>query len=109
MRFSGATTAAIAASIERAVQGKRLAAGQALPTIRELAASLKVSPATVAAAYRVVQARGLITGEGRRGTRVRPSSSAAHAAIVAAGIPEGTIDLASGNPDPALLPPLEPA
>ncbi len=104
----GSTATALAASIEDAIQGRRLGVDQLLPTIRALAASLKVSPATVAAAYRVVQARGLIAGQGRRGTRVRASISAVHAPV-ASHVPDGAVDLASGNPDPALFPPLGPA
>ena len=82
--------------------------GESLPTVRDLAGKLRVSPATVAAAYKLLRARGLVTGQGRRGTRVAVHPPAP-AAVVAAGIPAGAVDLASGNPDPALLPPIEPA
>ena len=66
-----------------------------------------MSPATVAAAYRTLRHRGLVQANGRRGTVVtnrptlqfRPGPS----------LPPDTRDLARGNPDPALLPPLEPA
>ena len=40
--------------------------------MRSLAASLKASPATVHAAYRILRQRGFVIAEGRRGTRVAP-------------------------------------
>lgn len=106
--ISGRTAAAIAESVERAVHAGRAAETEPLPTVRDLAAALKVSPATVAAAYKLLRARGLVAGSGRQGTRVvaRPESPAAS---VTPDLPPGTINLATGNPDPALLPPLGPA
>jgi DNA-binding transcriptional MocR family regulator len=74
--------------------------------VRELAARLGVSPATVAAAYRALARRGLVSGQGRRGTVV-----AAQPPLRVPGpraLPPGAHDLARGNPDPALLPPLAP-
>jgi DNA-binding transcriptional MocR family regulator len=81
--------------------------GDKLPTVRALAKQLRVSPATVAAAYKNLQARGLLLGGGRKGTtitrtppvRTRPP----------APIPAGVRNLAHGSPDPKLLPPLGPA
>jgi DNA-binding transcriptional MocR family regulator len=105
--FRGDTAAGIAASIEDAVRAGTLAAGAPLPTIRHLAASLRVSPVTVAAAYRRLQARGLVVGEGRRGTRVRPTAPPPMPPADEPRVGEGVIDLATGNPDPLLLPPLE--
>src|SRR5262245_25651351 len=66
---------------------------------------LKVSPATVAAAYRLLQSRALLSGQGRRGTRVthRPLAAARRPSF----IPRGVVDLSDGNPDPALLPPID--
>lgn len=76
--------------------------GAPLPTVRALAASAGVSPATAAAAYRALRLRGLVTAQGRRGTRVthRPPLAAPAPPPVAAGLR----DLADGNPDPAFLP-----
>jgi DNA-binding transcriptional MocR family regulator len=83
-----------------------------LPTVRALAATLRVSPVTVATAYRQLRARGLVLGDGRRGTRVRSQAPAPAVRLPlsadARAVPDGTVDLAAGNPDPALLPPLEP-
>jgi DNA-binding transcriptional MocR family regulator len=108
---TGSTAAEIAASLERAVHRGSLGSGEHLPPVRALAASLKVSPATVAAAYRGLQRRGLVVGDGRRGTTVRPSMELAPRPMAARGHGQvdGVIDLASGNPDPELLPPLLPA
>lgn len=102
----GAGAAAIAATIEAAIADARLAPGERLPAVRELAAELAVSPATVAAAYRTLGRRGLVGANRRRGTIVATQPPLR----VRAGVPlpPNTHDLASGNPDPALLPPLGP-
>jgi DNA-binding transcriptional MocR family regulator len=101
-RITGTGATEIAGSVERGISQGGLPTGQALPTVRALAADLAVSPATVALAYRELARRGLIVAAGRRGTRVsgrpplltRPSPP----------LGEGVVDLRSGNPDPALLP-----
>jgi DNA-binding transcriptional MocR family regulator len=97
----------IAAKIEAAIAVGQLAPGARLPTVRDLAAGIEVSPATVAAAYRLLNERGLITANRRRGTVVAPQPSLRVRG--ARPLPEGTHDLATGNPDPAQLPPLGPA
>lgn len=106
IRATGRTAAAIAASLERQLHAG-LSRGQTLPTVRALADRLGVSPATVAAAYKLLRTRGLVTGQGRRGTRVTPAPGPGLSG--GAAVPTGAVDLATGNPDPALLPPLEPA
>jgi DNA-binding transcriptional MocR family regulator len=105
--ISGDSTVKIARSIEEAVAGGKIAAGELLPAVRPLAVHLGVSPATVAASYRLLQDRGVLVADGRRGTRVR------HAAPIAAPaetpLPAGVRDLQEGNPDLALLPDLDAA
>lgn len=102
--ISGATSVNIARSVEQAVTARKMAAGSKLPPVRTLASHLHVSPATVAAAYRLLQDRGLVIADGRRGTRIR---SAAPIVMPAdAAVPAGVRDLAGGNPDPRLLPDL---
>jgi DNA-binding transcriptional MocR family regulator len=108
MTGSGWSARAIAASIERSVHDGRVQPSEALVPVRTLATRLKVSPATVAAAYRLLRARGLTAAQGRRGTRVIARPPGGHRAAPAT-IPAGAVDLASGNPDPALLPSLETA
>lgn len=100
--LNGSTSVNIAASVEGAVSHGRLAAGALLPPVRTAAAQLGVSPATVAAAYRLLQDRGVVAADGRRGTRVRPAPPIAIPREVP--VPAGVRDLADGNPDPALLP-----
>ncbi|MFF8482424.1 aminotransferase class I/II-fold pyridoxal phosphate-dependent enzyme [Streptomyces sp. CAI-85] len=105
-RITGRRAADISASIERAVGEGALEPGQLLPPMRELAATLGVNPNTVAAAYRTLRERGVIETHGRRGSRVRPKPATTGREKVRLDVPEGVRDLAGGNPDPALLPPL---
>lgn len=98
----GSSAVNIAASAETAIADGRIAPGGMLPPVRSLAAQLGVSPATVAAAYRLLAERGLVFADRRRGTRVNPAPPLRVPA--AAALPAGVRDLASGNPDLALLP-----
>ena len=51
--------------------------GQRLPTVRQLAADLRVAPGTVARAYASLEAEGLVRSQRSRGTRaVAPASPA---------------------------------
>ncbi|HEV2719572.1 MAG TPA: aminotransferase class I/II-fold pyridoxal phosphate-dependent enzyme [Thermoanaerobaculia bacterium] len=100
--ISGVTAVKIAASVEEALAAGRAAGGDPLPPVRALADRLSVSPATAAAAYRLLRERGVIVADGRRGTRIRPAPPVA--ALTAAPLPAGVRDLSEGNPDPRLLP-----
>lgn len=102
----GGTAAAIAASVEDALQSGRMAGGGRLPAIRELAKRLHVSPVTVAAAYRLLRSRGLAAGSGRRGTALRLQGQVDPTPSLGPGRPPGLIDLATGNPDSLFLPSL---
>jgi DNA-binding transcriptional MocR family regulator len=55
-------------------------------------------------AYRTLQQRGFVVGDGRRGTRVRAGTGRPYLSVTS--VPEGVRNLALGNPDPALVPPL---
>lgn len=108
-RIEGRRAAEIAASVERAVGAGELEPGQPLPPMRELAVELGVNPNTVAAAYRSLRERGVIETAGRRGSRVRSKPATTGREYIRVEVPEGVRDVANGNPDPALLPPLGPA
>src|SRR5205085_7876543 len=69
-QLAGRTAIEIAASVETAIRHQSLGPGEQLPPVRTLARELSVSPATVASAYRHLRTRGIIVGDGRRGTRV---------------------------------------
>ncbi len=56
--------------VAAAVEAGRFLPGERLPTIRDLAARLRVAPNTVAKAYRELEADGVVVGRGRRGTFV---------------------------------------
>jgi GntR family transcriptional regulator len=57
-------------AIATRVASGRLAPGERLPTVRDLAARLDLAPNTVAKAYRELEAAGHLVGRGRRGTFV---------------------------------------
>ncbi|GAA1639482.1 aminotransferase class I/II-fold pyridoxal phosphate-dependent enzyme [Actinoplanes couchii] len=98
--ISGQSAAEIADSVRGLVRRGDLTAGSALPPIRALAADLAVNRNTVASAYALLATAGVVDSRRRAGT-------------IVLGIPQtggegasgGTaVNLASGNPDPALLP-----
>jgi DNA-binding transcriptional MocR family regulator len=103
-QIKGTTAAEIAHSIEGQAQPRPVEGDQQLPTIRELATALRVSPVTVAAAYRLLRTRGLAAGHGRRGTRLRAQQSPQPPALRSPSVADGVVDLTTGNPDPDLLP-----
>src|SRR6188768_1940931 len=103
--ISGRSSVNIARSIENAAANGKAAAGDLLPPVRALASHLGVAPATVSAAYRRLQSRGITVADGRRGTRIR--ASAPTPAAAPAPLPRGVRNLADGNPDRALLPNLK--
>jgi DNA-binding transcriptional MocR family regulator len=105
--IAGATAAEISHSIEQ--HARTLDHDEQLPTIRELASTLRVSPVTVAAAYRLLHARGLAVGHGRRGTRLRAQARPQPPALRFTAATEGLVDLSTGNPDPAFLPSIDAA
>jgi DNA-binding transcriptional MocR family regulator len=100
----GRSAEAIARELEAGIREGRFGAGAKLPSVRGLADALGVSPTTIAAAYRSLRARGLVAGDRRRGTSVRGRPPLRTAA--APPLPPHLLDLATGNPDPALLAPL---
>jgi DNA-binding transcriptional MocR family regulator len=101
-----ASAVELAESIESEIADGRLAGGDRLPPIRETADALSLAPNTVAAAYRRLADRGVVVSRGRAGTFVldRPPIGVHRSPMV----PVGSVDLASGGPDPSLLPDLGP-
>ena len=103
--ITGTTAAEIAHSVRALRERGLLRPGDVLPPVRELAATLGVNRNTAVAAYRQLAQAGLVVSRGRAGTIVSGGESVAQ---------EGTADtvlrdVASGNPDPALIPDPTPA
>lgn len=105
------TPAGIAAAMSRRIRSGAIQPGTRLPTVREVARELRVSPATVNQAWRALAATGAIIARGRAGTfvgepvatrisrpegryqRLHPPSDSAF-----------RLDLSRGTPDARLLP-----
>ena len=64
----------IAGAIARQINAGELSPGDRLPTVREVAAELGVSPATVSEAWQALRRAGLITSRGRAGSFVREAA-----------------------------------
>ncbi|WP_069162611.1 aminotransferase-like domain-containing protein [Nocardia altamirensis] len=103
------TSAGIAAAVSRQIRTGALAPGARLPTVREVARELKVSPATVNQAWRALAAAGAIVARGRAGTFVGAPATTAVGRYQRLHPPSCStfrIDLSRGTPDPELLPDL---
>lgn len=105
-RIRGRDASSVTRSIEHGVVSGALRPGDSVPSVRALATELGLSPTTVAAAYRDLRQRGVLVTRDRSGTFIahRPPL----ASRLAPDVPAGTVDLATGNPDPSLLPDLGP-
>ena len=57
--------------IQRMIESGQLAENDSLPSIRQLASQLDVAINTVARAYQELERKGLIIGNGRKGTFVK--------------------------------------
>ncbi|MCX7839945.1 MAG: GntR family transcriptional regulator [Anaerolineae bacterium] len=67
-------------SIKHQVATGRLKPGTQLPTVRELATTLRINPNTVARAYEILDQDNVITTQQGRGTYVRERPDGAHLA-----------------------------
>lgn len=106
------TPAGIAAALGRLITSGRIVPGERLPTVREFATELGVSPATISHAWQALTSAGLIVSRGRSGTFVReqaPRWLPARSQSMAGFAQPTRIDLSRGTPDPELLPALGPA
>lgn len=65
----------IADALEQDIRSGRLSPEDRLPTLKELAEALKVTPGTVGRAYDEAAKRGLVVGEVGRGTFVLPAKT----------------------------------
>ncbi|MFI2204215.1 aminotransferase class I/II-fold pyridoxal phosphate-dependent enzyme [Streptomyces sp. NPDC020192] len=101
MRISGTTAGEIAGSVRDLVASGELAPRAVLPPVRALAAELGVNRNTVALAYRRLVEAGVAETRGRGGTVIAAVPQLAREGV---GVGGALIDLASGNPDPELLP-----
>jgi DNA-binding transcriptional MocR family regulator len=104
MQVTGKTASEIFDSVRTLAQLGQLAQGQALPTVRDLAATLGVNRNTVSLAYQRLVAAGVAITQGRLGTVIRAPAGVVEQEGLLPGSP--LIDLASGNPAPAWLPEL---
>lgn len=96
------TAAEIAEAVRDLVDTGKLAPGAGLPPVRTLAEQLEVNRNTVVAAYGLLVQAGVAVTRGRAGTKIidlQPLAQEGFSNIT------GMIDIASGNPDPDLLPP----
>src|ERR1044072_2782624 len=93
--IQGRTAREIATSVEARIRDGELRPGERLPTIRDLAAAAGISPMTVTTAYRELRRRGLVSGAGRRGTRV--SEQPPLPVLVAPLVPAGRRDSGTGE------------
>lgn len=104
--ITGTTAAEIADSVRGLRDRGALPPGTVLPPVRELAATLGVNRNTAVAAYRQLAQAGLVVSRGRAGTVI-----AGHHSVAQEGYAADTVlrDVATGNPDPRLIPDPTPA
>jgi DNA-binding transcriptional MocR family regulator len=110
-RIQDHTARGIAAAVGRMITAGDLRVGERLPTVRELATALGVSPTTVSEAWQSLASVGAIDSRGRQGTFVRrptgPASPRRYRRVTE-GPSHFALDLSTGTPDPALLPDVGP-
>ncbi|MEN8237925.1 MAG: aminotransferase class I/II-fold pyridoxal phosphate-dependent enzyme [Actinomycetota bacterium] len=96
----------IARGIGMLVSSNGLTPGSRLPTVRELATALNVSPTTVGDAWRILRRHRIIDTEGRRGSFVRSPNAGPTIRYWRVPTTRDAVrfDLCSGVPDARLLP-----
>lgn len=101
--IAGESAAAIADSIRDLIVRGDLRPGESLPSVRALAVERGVNRNTVASAYAALAAAGVVETRRRGGTIVTSLVTVAGEGV---STPGGTVNLADGNPDRDLMPPL---
>lgn len=99
----------LAAAVARAIRAGDLATGERLPPVRTIAKVLGISPTTVSEAWQELARTGAIETRGRNGTYVRepdPVRAPRRYRQVTDARAAFDLDLSSGTPDAALLPPI---
>lgn len=108
-RVGAPTPTGIASTLASLIADGSLAPGDRLPTVRDFARALGVSPATVSTAWQALAGAGAIIARGRAGTFIRQTETDAvtpHTTRLAGHVEQTRLDLSRGTPDPALLPDL---
>ncbi len=101
LEISGRSASEIADSLRSLIERGTLRPGDPLPPVRSLAGSLGVNRNTVVAGYRLLSNTGVIVARGRGGTRVADLSPVAQEGFAGDSVLR---DVATGNPDPDLVP-----
>lgn len=112
VEITGQSASDIADSVRTLIDRGHLRPGDLLPPVRTLARDLGVNRNTTVAAYRLLATSGLVVGQGRAGTRVADLSPGPQDGYATDGADDASaevVDLASGNPLPALIPDVRPA
>ena len=107
-RLGNLTRRGIAQETAALVRTGVLPVGAKLPTVRDLAFALRVSPATISHAWVDLRRHRIISGRGRRGSFVTGNSFSPRPERLLSGysFEAGIVDLARATPDPLLLPSL---
>ena len=110
-RLANLTKRGIAQETAALVRTGALPVGAKLPTVRDLAFVLGVSPATVSHAWAELRRHKIISGRGRNGSWVIGTSFSPRPERLMSGaeFSPGVLNLARAAPDTALLPGLEAA
>lgn len=101
LEITGRSASDIAASVRALIERGALQPGDPLPPVRNLADHLGVNRNTAVAAYRQLTAAGAVVTRGRGGTHVADRSAVAQEGFAADSVLR---DVATGNPDPRLIP-----
>lgn len=105
--LDGASPESISGFFARKITTGELVQGERLPTVRQTAEALGVSPATVSHAWQALARSGLIVSRGRAGSFVQQTHQKwlpPRSLTLAGQMEDPGLDLSRGSPDPLLLP-----